>query len=166
MNTLAREKNDRILIIDDNPAIHEDFRKILTRRPRRTALHEAEAVLFGGHGGVNGGANLHPRLFVTLYEAASRRDMERVTALQDEVLKLTRIYHLRPSSRAFIQALKCALAELGLCTETMAEPIEPLTPPEREFIKSCLPWDKPPACLEENRQAGGLSHGPTGKNHV
>ncbi len=34
----------------------------------------AEAVLAGGHGGVNGGANLHPRLYVDLYDAAARGD--------------------------------------------------------------------------------------------
>ncbi len=29
----------------------------------------AESVLLGGHGGINGGANLHPSLYVSLYEA-------------------------------------------------------------------------------------------------
>jgi two-component system, sensor histidine kinase and response regulator len=40
--------NRRILVIDDNPAIHEDFRKILcARTPTATALSHAEAALFG-----------------------------------------------------------------------------------------------------------------------
>jgi two-component system NtrC family sensor kinase len=40
--------NRRILVIDDNPAIHEDFRKILcTRLPGEQALAEAAAALFG-----------------------------------------------------------------------------------------------------------------------
>lgn len=38
----------RILVIDDNPAIHEDFRKILCwNRGRSTELEEQEAELFG-----------------------------------------------------------------------------------------------------------------------
>jgi len=38
----------RILLVDDNPAIHEDFRKILLgSRSRNSALEAAEAVLFG-----------------------------------------------------------------------------------------------------------------------
>ena len=42
------ECNRRILVIDDNPAIHEDFRKILcTRLPGADALAEAAAALFG-----------------------------------------------------------------------------------------------------------------------
>ena len=36
----------------------------------------AETVLMGGHGGICGGANLLPRLYVDLYEAARSRDME------------------------------------------------------------------------------------------
>lgn len=41
-------KNHRILVIDDNPAIHEDFRKILiTHSLLRNDLDEDEAALFG-----------------------------------------------------------------------------------------------------------------------
>jgi len=48
MSTVVKERNDRILVIDDNPAIHEDFRKVLnTPRSRRSALAETEAMLFG-----------------------------------------------------------------------------------------------------------------------
>ena len=48
MNNMPAEKNRRILIIDDNRAIHNDFRKILA--PNTTAgvaLDTAEAELFG-----------------------------------------------------------------------------------------------------------------------
>jgi two-component system, sensor histidine kinase and response regulator len=46
--TIDPNLNHRILIIDDNRAIHEDFRKIL-RRPKAAVSHlaETEAVLFG-----------------------------------------------------------------------------------------------------------------------
>jgi len=40
-------KNRRTLVIDDNPAIHEDFRKILGPAQSNEALHEARARLFG-----------------------------------------------------------------------------------------------------------------------
>jgi len=41
-------KNRRILIIDDSPAIHQDFRKILALPTRSTASLDAdESVLFG-----------------------------------------------------------------------------------------------------------------------
>ena len=38
--------NNRLLIVDDNEAIHEDFRKILAVAPAEPALLAAEAVLF------------------------------------------------------------------------------------------------------------------------
>jgi EAL domain-containing protein (putative c-di-GMP-specific phosphodiesterase class I)/CheY-like chemotaxis protein len=48
MNSGPASINRRLLVIDDNPAIHEDFRKILCRDSQSTlALNEAEAELFG-----------------------------------------------------------------------------------------------------------------------
>jgi CheY-like chemotaxis protein len=44
MNTL---ENRRLLLVDDTPAIHEDFRKILTRLGCASALSDSEAGLFG-----------------------------------------------------------------------------------------------------------------------
>ena len=44
MNTL---ENRRLLLVDDTPAIHEDFRKILTRLGSASMLSENEAILFG-----------------------------------------------------------------------------------------------------------------------
>jgi len=41
------ERNLRILLVDDNPAIHEDYRKILGDRSRDTGLVDLEAELFG-----------------------------------------------------------------------------------------------------------------------
>ncbi len=40
-------RNLRILVVDDNQAIHEDFRKILQVRPEEESLHQARAALFG-----------------------------------------------------------------------------------------------------------------------
>ncbi|MFC5500323.1 response regulator [Caenimonas terrae] len=39
--------NRRVLLVDDMPAIHEDFRKILGIRPEVDLMDEAEAALFG-----------------------------------------------------------------------------------------------------------------------
>ncbi|WP_310452316.1 ATP-binding protein [Sulfuritalea sp.] len=40
--------NRRILLIDDMPSIHEDFRKVLGNPARAAELDEVEAALFGG----------------------------------------------------------------------------------------------------------------------
>jgi signal transduction histidine kinase/response regulator of citrate/malate metabolism len=47
VNTLPPEKNRRILVIDDNRAIHDDFRKILQPDANAAALAADEATLFG-----------------------------------------------------------------------------------------------------------------------
>ena len=46
----------------------------------------AESVMLGAAGGVNGGANVFPELYVALYEAAAANDLERVKALQHHVM--------------------------------------------------------------------------------
>ena len=41
MNDPAELINSRILIIDDNPAIHQDFEKILAQEPSVRFRHDA-----------------------------------------------------------------------------------------------------------------------------
>jgi PAS domain S-box-containing protein len=43
---MQQPSNKRILVIDDNPAIHEDFRKILGNKDGTSSLTDAEAILF------------------------------------------------------------------------------------------------------------------------
>ena len=47
MKTIEPFLNRRVLIIDDNPAIHEDFRKILCPTALAQTLDEDEAAIFG-----------------------------------------------------------------------------------------------------------------------
>jgi CheY-like chemotaxis protein len=46
MSTHTFERNHRILVIDDNRAIHEDFRKILETSPAAAELDQLEAEIF------------------------------------------------------------------------------------------------------------------------
>src|SRR5258707_1070765 len=47
MNTTSQTPNRRILLIDDNPSIHEDFKKILVAEQKAVALDADAAELFG-----------------------------------------------------------------------------------------------------------------------
>jgi two-component system, NtrC family, sensor kinase len=47
MNPLNHPRNNRILVIDDNVAIHEDIRKVLRCPERDLALEDAAAKIFG-----------------------------------------------------------------------------------------------------------------------
>ncbi len=98
-----------------------------------------QAVLFGGHGGVNGGANLHPRLYVQLYEAAAAQDLPRVRKLHADVMRLAgAVYTVGRHRSALIKGLKCALNLLGVCDDALAEPFERFHRPERETLRQRL----------------------------
>lgn len=118
--------------------------RLLPQRPEWSLLVGpeellAESVLLGGHGGVCGGANLRPRLYVDLYEAARARDFERAAALHAEVIHLsTTLYRVGRHSSAIIKGLKCALRELGICDDFMAEPFHRFREEERERVRKVL----------------------------
>jgi dihydrodipicolinate synthase/N-acetylneuraminate lyase len=132
--------------IKDSGGDVDNFRALLrlrSQRPQWTVLMgpehlTAEAVAFGGDGGVNGGANVHPRLFTELCAAAQRRDSERVAALQSQVHQLGALYQHGAPVAGVIRGIKCALALLGLCQDIVAEPMSPVGPAERGAVERCL----------------------------
>jgi 4-hydroxy-tetrahydrodipicolinate synthase len=83
----------------------------------------AESVSMGADGGVCGGANLHPRLFVDLYDAAAIGDLAQIEELQRQVVALGRLYEVGGQFASVIQGLKCALSLLGICDDVLAEPL-------------------------------------------
>jgi 4-hydroxy-tetrahydrodipicolinate synthase len=99
----------------------------------------AEAVLLGGHGGINGGANLHPKLYVEMYQAAAAQDLQRTRELHAQVMKLAgAIYTVGKHKSAIIKGIKCSLSLLGICDDHMAEPFHRFHEPEREIIRERL----------------------------
>lgn len=98
----------------------------------------AETVALGGNGGVNGGANLDPRLYVDLYEAARTGDFARASELQKRVLQLGEIYQVGQHASSIIKGLKCALSLVGLCDDFMAEPFHRFRDAEREKIRGLV----------------------------
>jgi 4-hydroxy-tetrahydrodipicolinate synthase len=99
----------------------------------------AEAVLLGGHGGMCGGANIHPQLYVELYRAAAAGDLELVNRLQARVIEISaRVYHVTGEESAYLRGLKCAVSLMGICGDTMAPPFRALGPEEREQVRRHL----------------------------
>lgn len=98
----------------------------------------AETASRGGDGGVNGGANFHPRLFVDLFAAVQRGDREAVQRLQNQVLQLGQIYSVGRHASAVIKGMKCACALLGLCEDRMTEPFDHFRAPERAKVRAIL----------------------------
>jgi 4-hydroxy-tetrahydrodipicolinate synthase len=99
----------------------------------------AEAVLLGGHGGINGGANLYPRLYVDMYEAAAAQDLAKTRELHAKVMQLAgSIYTVGQHKSAIIKGIKCGLSLLGICDDQMAEPFQRFRSAEREVIRERL----------------------------
>ncbi|MEA1951820.1 MAG: dihydrodipicolinate synthase family protein [Planctomycetota bacterium] len=99
----------------------------------------ADAVLSGGDGGVCGGANLCPRLYVDLYEAARDGDLLRTRELHARVMHIANtIYTVGCHPSAFLKGLKCALSCLGICSDVMSEPFQRFGPEDRDRIREHL----------------------------
>jgi dihydrodipicolinate synthase/N-acetylneuraminate lyase len=100
--------------------------------------HLAEAVSLGADGGVCGGAQIVPGLFVDVYAAAVAGDQRRLAALQADVMTLGRIYAVGRHASAVVKGTKCALSLMGLCGDVMAEPLTKFDVPERAAVRAVL----------------------------
>ena len=99
----------------------------------------ARSIELGGHGGVTGGANMFPSLYVSLYEAAANNDTARAKELQALVQRISdSMYCVSDSGARVIQGIKCGLAELGICSGVMAQPFRTYGAAEREVIAAAV----------------------------
>lgn len=96
------------------------------------------SISLGGNGGVNGGANLFPRLFVDAYNAAVSKDSVRSSQLQRKIEALGEIYTIGHYASRFIKGTKCAASLLGLCDDFMAEPFNRFYPEDRAKVAAIL----------------------------
>lgn len=95
----------------------------------------AEAVLLGASGGVCGGANILPKLYVDLYNAARSRDLEKMEALHKRVMQIsTSIYGVGHYRSSYLKGLKCSLSCMGICSDFLAEPFHRFRSAERDVI--------------------------------
>jgi dihydrodipicolinate synthase/N-acetylneuraminate lyase len=110
---------------------HPDFSLLMGREELL-----AEVILLGGHGGVCGGANLIPELYVELYNAACSKDLQKVEALHKKVMEFnTAVYHVGRYESSLLKGLKCALSCVGICSDFLAEPFHRFRRTEHEVIE-------------------------------
>jgi 2-dehydro-3-deoxy-D-pentonate aldolase len=99
----------------------------------------AEAVLLGAHGGMAGGSNVNPRLFVDLYEAAATGDVKRVAALHQQAIQFDNaVYRSAEDPNNPLRGLKAALSIMGICGTAVTPPLRPISTEERETIAQYL----------------------------
>jgi len=104
-----------------------------------TELYLPDAVIGGAHGAVAGGANVFPKLFVDLYDAALKKDHEKINYLRDQIIWLCNTMYVVSQSAARITiSFKTALSILGICSDEMALPLRKLEGADREKIAAYL----------------------------
>lgn len=97
-----------------------------------------DSVRLGGSGGVCGGANLFPSLFVEAFAAACRGDAAAIAPLQQRIMQLQAIYEVGKYASRHIKATKCGLSLLGICDDFMTEPFHHFRPRERTQVRAVL----------------------------
>ena len=98
-----------------------------------------ETLVLGGHGGICGGANLIPELYVELYETSIEGDFEKMAILHERIMQIsTTIYSVGKYKSSYLKGLKCSLALMGICDDFMAEPFHRFRVSERDVIRRYL----------------------------
>ena len=98
-----------------------------------------DSLQLGGNGGVSGGANLFPRLYVKLVDAHRAGNLARAQELQKQIQRVSdSFYRIGKYSSSIIKGIKCAASCLGLCDDFMAEPFHRFRAAEAELVKSRL----------------------------
>jgi dihydrodipicolinate synthase/N-acetylneuraminate lyase len=140
--------NPRIIGLKDSSGDLNYFKAaadlIKTHRPDWPMFIGPEEKLFdslqlGGHGGVSGGANLFPKLYVKVVEAHRAGDLARAQELQKEIQRISdSFYRIGKYSSSIIKGIKCVASLLGVCNDFMAEPFHKFRSSEREIVASRL----------------------------
>jgi len=139
--------NPRIIGLKDSSGNMTFFHQavgLLKHRPDWPVLMGPEemlidAVLAGGHGGVSGGANLFPKVYVKLVEAAQAGDLARARELHAHIMQVSgALYRIGRHSSSIIKGIKCALNCLGVCDDFMAEPFHRFRSGERQLVETRL----------------------------
>ena len=113
---------------------HPDFSLLVGREELL-----AEVIQHGGHGGVCGGANLFPELYVELYNAACSKDLPMVEALHKKVIQIRNtIYSVCRYEPRNLKGIKCALSCMDICSDFLAEPFHHFHDAERDLIQQHL----------------------------
>ncbi|MDR0834097.1 MAG: dihydrodipicolinate synthase family protein [Candidatus Symbiothrix sp.] len=143
--TLAKHPN--IAGLKDSSANGVYFCKLLALFKNRTDFGlfvgpeemMASMVLMGAHGGVSGGANLYPKIFVDLYQAAAAKDVNKTIELQHKMLAVSQhLYGIGRFGSSYIKGIKTALSLKGICSDFLAQPFNLFKEPEKEKVKKAV----------------------------
>jgi dihydrodipicolinate synthase/N-acetylneuraminate lyase len=93
----------------------------------------------GTIGGVSGGANLFPKLYVDTYEAARRGEWAEAERLQKIIQQVSdALYRIGDPNSSYLRGLKAALAIEGICSDLPALPFTRFAKDERAALEKAL----------------------------
>jgi dihydrodipicolinate synthase/N-acetylneuraminate lyase len=148
LETVRRAMDEpRIIGLKDSSGDLNYFKsaaEVIGRRPDWSLLIGPEEKLLeslqlGGHGGVSGGANLFPKLYVKVVEAHRAGNIARAQELQQQIQRVSdSFYRIGKYSSSIIKGIKCALSCMGICDDFMAEPFHRFRASESDLVKSRL----------------------------
>ena len=133
---------NNLIGIKDSSADMDNFRELIKLKQLRknwsvSMGYEwlvAKAIPMGADGGISGGANLFPELYVKLYQAAVQKNELEVRRLQGQVETFVgQVY--QPD---YIMGLKYALSRKGLCNEILSDPSQVISREQKEKIDQYL----------------------------
>ena len=112
----------------------------LGARPEFTVLTGPEELLrssmaMGAHGGVNGGGNLFPELYVALYEAVAAGHENDAARLEQRVIELGGfLYTVGEAESGYLRGLKLGLELMGVCSAVMTRPFAAASAEDRALL--------------------------------
>lgn len=96
------------------------------------------AMSLGGDGGVSGGANVFPELFVGCYQACKDNNSSEIEWFKNSIDDFQRVYDIGKYASRHIKATKCCLSLQGICDDFMADPFHRFKAPERARVQAIL----------------------------
>lgn len=101
----------------------------------------AESLIMGADGGVPGGANIFPELYVGLYDAVQAGRIERAKALHGRIMELSAVVYRGHGGSTYgssrvIGGIKSALSAMDICSDVLATPLKGASAEKAETIRS------------------------------
>jgi len=101
----------------------------------------AESLIMGADGGVPGGANIFPELYVGVYDAVQAGRIERVRVLHARIMELSAVVYRSDREGAYgssrvINGIKSALSAMDICSDVLAAPLRSASTEKAERIRS------------------------------
>lgn len=117
--------------------------KLKSERPDWSVMIGPEAMLrqahrVGGDGGVCGGANVFPEIFVTAHAALCQGNDDQFNLAQTKIERFQAVYEIGKYASRHIKATKCALSILGICSDLPADPFHRFLEPHRQQVAEIL----------------------------